>query len=151
MEVKARRGAATPYIVISSEHQLDASGTDALFLQVTELDQAPSDAREHFTLTEIADRTEAVDIQCEPCCGRCVRRAPVATGFRWEDDYKDMPWIRGPDRLYRVCEEFPAITPAKFGAGVSNVRYSIALGDCEPFRTEESVLVSVLKDATDGA
>lgn len=151
IEVKARRGAATPYIAISSEHQLDTSGTDALFLLVTELDQAPSDARERFTLTEIADRTRQRIFSASPAAADAFEALLVATGFRWEDDYTDMPWIRGPDRLYRVCEEFPAVTPPKFGAGVTNVRYSIALGDCEPFRTEESVLVSVLKDAADGA
>jgi hypothetical protein len=62
-----------------------------------------------------------------------------------------MPWIRGPNRLYRIDEGFPAVTPANFGAGVSNVRYSILLSDCEPYRIDEAVLVKALKDATDGA
>ncbi len=150
VEVKARRGAATPYVAISSEHQLDGSGTDALFLQVTELDQAPSDARERFTLTEIADRAKQLIFVASPAAADAFDALLVATGFRWEDEYADMPWIRGPDRLYRVCEKFPAVTPAKFGVGVSNVRYSIALVDCEPFRIEDSVLVKALKDAADG-
>lgn len=151
VEVKARRGAATPYVAISSEHQLDSSGTDALFLQVTELDQAPSDSRERFTLTDIADRVKQRIFNLSPGAADALDGLLVATGFRWEDNYTDMPWIRGPDRLYRVCENFPAVTPGRFGAGVSNVRYSISLVDCEPFRTEDSVLVSVLKDAADGA
>jgi hypothetical protein len=151
VEVKARRGAATPYVLISSEHQLDASGTDALFLHVAELDQAPSDAKERFTLTEVADRTKRRIFSASPAAADAFDALLVATGFRWEDDYSDMPWIRGPDRLYRIDEGFPAVTPANFGAGVSNVRYSISLSDCEPYRVDEAVLVTALKDATDGA
>jgi hypothetical protein len=151
VEVKARRGAATPYVAISSEHQLDSSGTDALFLYVVELDQAPSDSRERFTLTDVADRVKRRILGVSPAAADALDSLLVAAGFRSEDNYEDMPWIRGPERLYAVGEDFPAVTPANFGTGVSNVRYSISLPDCEPFRTDDPVLVSALKEVTNGA
>ena len=56
IEVKARRGGATPSVAITSEDQLDERGVDSLFLYVVELDEAPEDATDGLTVRDVADR-----------------------------------------------------------------------------------------------
>jgi len=150
VEAKARRGAATPYIAISSEHQLDVTGVDTLFLHVAELDQAQSDAPGGFTLSEIARRLHSAIGITDQLAADLFETLLSAAGFDWEDDYSDVKWIQGPDRLYRVGDGFPCITPASFPGGVLNVRYSVSLFECEPFRVPVDVLAATLEGASHG-
>lgn len=144
IEAKARRGAATPYIAISSEHQLDTTGVDALFLHVAELDQAQSDSPGGFTLSEIARRLHSMIRNADQLAADLFESLLFAAGFDWEDDYSDVKWVRGPDRLYRVGDGFPCVTPASFPGGVLNVRYSVSLFECEPFRVPLDALTNTL-------
>ena len=136
IEAKARRGSGKPYIAISSEYQLDRSGTDALFLHVAELDKAIAGSENSFTLTDIADRIRNIIRAADPAANDLFEALLGAAGFRWEDDYSDMLWVHGPDRLYHVGDEFPSVTAAHLRLGVSRVTYSIALQECEPFSVD---------------
>jgi hypothetical protein len=144
IEAKARRGAATPYIAINSEHQLDDSGTDALFLHVVELDQAPSDRNEGFSVSVVAKRVRDKIAAADNGAVTTLDDLLSAAGFRWEDDYSDSHWIEGPSRLYRVSGDFPRITAQAVRPGVSNVKYSISLVECEPFLAADGALESAL-------
>lgn len=144
IEAKARRGAATPYVAISSEHQLDTTGVDALFLHVAELDQAQSDALGGFTLSDIARRLHSSIRTADHLAADQFESLLFAAGFGWEDDYSDMKWVQGPDRLYRVGDGFPRMTPASFPGGVLNVRYSVSLFECEPFHVPGEALATAL-------
>lgn len=145
IEAKARRGAATPYVAINSEHQLDNSGTDELFLHVVELDHAPSDTNEGFTVSDVARRIRSQIAEADDGAAIALDDMLSAAGFRWEDDYSDSNWIEGSSRLYRVDDEFPRITALTIMSGVSNVKYSIYLTACEPFHIDDNVLVSALE------
>lgn len=144
IEAKARRGAARPCIAINSEHQLDNTGTDALFLYVVEIDQALSDMSEGFSLSEMATRMQTQIAMADNGAVDIFNDRLSATGFRWEDDYSDSQWIEGPSRLYHVSEDFPCISAKTVMSGVSNVMYSVSLVDCEPFLVTDGVLKSVL-------
>ena len=65
IEAKAKRGAAQPYVQISSEHQLDEQDISQLFLAVTYVDDAAAEIQGALTLTEyvgrIADIAKAND------------------------------------------------------------------------------------------
>jgi hypothetical protein len=134
IEAKARRGAATPFIAISSEHQLDTSGVDALYLHVVELDGAAGENQDALTVTSVADRVRDQISKHDMEAAYLFERLLMSSGFRWEDDYKDSRWIEGASSLFEVCGEFPRITGTAFPSGVSNVKYSIALKDCAGFR-----------------
>ena len=134
IEAKARRGAATPHLAISSEYQLSTEGTDALFLHVAELSQAPADDPNAFCLTDVATRLRNRIASDDGAAADLFESLVIASGFDWSDSYSDFQFVAGPSRIYRVTERFPAITPALLTAAVSHVRYSIALSDCEPFR-----------------
>lgn len=145
IEAKARRGAATPYVVISSEHQLDGSGSDKLFLYVVELDQAPFDADQGSSVSDVADRVRSKIVQTDEAAGVVFEDLLSAAGFRWEDDYSDSRWIEGTNRLYSVNGDFPRITAASVMVGVSNVKYSISLTACDPFCVTDDTLKSALE------
>lgn len=140
IEAKARRGAARPYVAISSEFQLDAGGCDALFLYVVELDTAPEDASAAFTITDVARRIAERIAADAPSVTERFEGQLVAAGFSWDDDYSSFRWMSGPHRFLHVGENFPCITPAAFASGVERVRYDLSLVDCEPFRVDDEVV-----------
>lgn len=145
IEVKARRGGATPYVAISSEFQLDRSGTDVLFLHVSELDEAIPDSVGASTLTSIAERVRSIVRSLDESAADTFESVLASAGLRWEDDYTDALWVHGLDHSYRVEEGFPSITPNSFETGVSMVRYSISLADCEVFRVPGDMITANLQ------
>ena len=145
IEAKARRGAARPYVAISSEHQLDASGCDVLFMYVVELDAAPEGAASAFTLTDVACRIADRIAADAPAVLERFEGQLVAAGFSRDDDYSSFRWISGPHRFLHVVEDFPRITPAMFKSGVERVRYDLSLVECEQFRVDDDFVRGMLK------
>lgn len=144
IEAKARRGTATPYISISSEHQLDTSGTDSLFLCVTELTRATSESLDGFNVTDVAKRIREIIALADDDAVTLYESLLLAAGFHWEDDYTDSLWLMGSTHLYHVDDEFPSITSRTLSLGVSEVKYSISLNSCEPFLVPDATLNAIL-------
>lgn len=144
IEAKARRGAATPYVAVASEHQLDASGVGLLLLFVQEVDQAPSESPDGRSLSDVAAELRRTLSGADPGACAIFESLLSSAGFRWEDDYSDARWLFGRELLFRVAPGFPSITPSSFPAGVLNVRYSISLSACEPFQIPTEALGSLL-------
>lgn len=136
IEVKTRRGGATPHVQVSSESQLDESGLDALFLFVIDLDRAPADSGTGLTLTELVSRVRERVEQSDAASVVAFDNVLAAAGFRWTDDYSDMRWVIGSVHAYRVTGGFPRLAASAIPVGVSGVRYSIALCQCDPFGVE---------------
>lgn len=150
IEAKARRGAATPFVAISSEHQLDTSGVDALYLHVVELDRATANADHAVTVTDVANevrnRLSALDTSSIQQFDALL----MSSGFSWQDDYADSRWVEGARDIFEVRDNFPRVTTASFPSGVTNVRYSIALKDCIGFRASSEAVVNKLKWVKNG-
>ena len=136
--------------MISSEHQLDLSGTDALFLHVVELAAATDQNEDGFSVTDIASRLHRQIADADASAADHFDSLLVANGLNREDDYSDSQWIRGPDRLYRVGAGFPSVTPGQFPSGVSGVRYSVSLPDCEAWRVSTDEFRAALKGTGHG-
>lgn len=146
IEAKARRGASRPFVSISSEFQLDRTGTDDLFLYVVELDSAPEDAEAGFTVTDVARGLWEKVAADAPSILERLEGQLIAAGFSWEHDYSAFRWVSGPHRFLSVAEEFPCITPASFAPGVERVRYELSLVDCEQFRVDDDIVRAALED-----
>ena len=151
LEAKARRGAATPAIAVSSEHQLDSTGTAALFLHVTDLARGSVDTPDSFSVTDVARRVVSRVSGLDPGALEPLESLLAATGFQWADDYSDCLWIEIATHLYEVVEGFPRLTYDGVPAGVSRVKYSIALAECEPFSVDASRLRLFLEGAEHGS
>ena len=144
IEVKARRGGATPSIAITSEDQLDETGVDSLFLYVVDLDEGPEDATNGLTLKDVTDRVRERLYSLDPGAAGAFETLVSAAGVRPEDDYSNSRWLEGPSRLYLVTGEFPRIARSEVRSGVSRVRYAISLGDCKPFAASATALAQAL-------
>ena len=146
VEVKARRGGGTSSVRISSEDQLDESGVDILFLYVIELNEVPEDADDAVTIQDVADRIRRHLRMVDPGVLSIYESLLLAAGLRPEYDYSNHHWLEGSGHIYLVADEFPRIVHHELRSGVSLVGYTISLGDCEPFTTSSSSLVSALMD-----
>ncbi len=148
IEAKARRGAAVPYVAISSEHQLDSTSVDTLFLYVLEVATAAGNTRTTVTISEAVDAVRRVIVDHALAVADLFEERLAAIGFDRLDDYSDRHWIMGAEHLFEVREGFPRITPSMFTSGVSHVRYSIALTECEPFRTGSEILAKLISESS---
>lgn len=137
VEVKARRGAAKPFVQISSEDQLSDVENCSLCLVVSSIDAAiKPDGK---TLTDHVLDLEQTFTSAEPEAYRLWEQALADYGFSFDDDYSDRRWTMGKTNEFAVHGAFPRITTPLIG-GVSGVRYSIALDACVPFQIEPSAL-----------
>lgn len=135
IEAKARRGSATPFVRISSEHQLDTSGCDRLLLHVVELDRVidGGEPASVLSISSVADdiraKVESADRTALEMFDACL----VSAGVNRTEDYEDDLWIEGRTRLFDVMGDFPRITPENSGPAIRGVQYAIDLAACEPF------------------
>ena len=149
IEAKARRGTATPHVKISSEHQLDSADSDNLFLHVTEITAATDDTGDPVTISKIVERLHAIIADQDPATVDLFEALLAAIGFDWDDDYSDKRWLIGREDLFEVRDDFPRITPFMYPGGVSDLRYSISLPDCEPFRVDIENLIAAISGGCD--
>ena len=145
VESKARRGGATPYVAISSQHQLDGTGVDALFLHVVELDQEQAPDKPAWTLSEIAQRCRTAIAERDVGAVDLFEGLLSATGFNWDDDYSDTRWAEGKHSMFVVGQGFPRLVAAQCPEGVGNVKYTVDLGVCAEFKTAVDQLTDALR------
>lgn len=143
VEVKARRGAAKPYVQISSEDQLSDVAGQRLFLVVCAVDAVVKPSG--MTLTDHVNELEKLFSVADPEAYNLWEAAILATGFSFEDDYSERRWILGKATEFEVTEGFPRI-PTPVPTGVSSVRYSIGLDACAPFETPRDTLDAVISE-----
>lgn len=142
VEVKARRGAARPFVQISSEDQLSDVDGCSLHLVVSAVDAAVKP--DGKTLTDHVLELEKLYAAAEPEAYRLWEQALIDAGFDFDDDYSDRRWTLGKTAEFEVSGDFPRIT-APLKTGVSAVRYSIALDACAPFQVEPGVLDALIR------
>lgn len=145
LESKARRGGATPYVAISSQHQLDDVGVDVLFLHVVELDQEQAPDKPASTLTEVAQRCRTAIAARDVGAVDLFEGLLSATGFSWEDDYSDTRWTEGKHSLFAVADGFPRLVAAQCPEGVGNVKYTVDLTACAGFKVSLEQLTDSLR------
>lgn len=150
IESKARRGAATPFVTISNEHQLDTNGVDSLVLYVSEITEAGKDDKDAVTVTDVARMAHQEIEKLDASVSELFEKRLTATGFDWTDDYSDRKWLRGPDHTFEVRGDFPRITPDMYPSGVGNLRYAIFLPDCEPHRIDSDHVNKLITEGAHG-
>lgn len=146
IEIKARRGAAKPYVRISSEDQLSDVEGGSLFLRVYNVDSAvlPDGDTLHGHVSLTANCFEENDwayAQWQDLID--------ATGYAPEGDYADRRWILGLARTFEVVHGFPRIV-VPIPEGVGSLSYAIALGACEPFITLNETPLLAAKSVKNG-
>ena len=149
VEVKAHDPSAAPLVTISSEQQLDTYGLNALFLRVAEISDTHEDDPDGITVADVVGLVhETVQTQ-GPSVLDILEDRLAAAGFDWRDKYGDK-WLQGAEHLFEVADDFPCIVSGTYHAGITNVRYSISLVSCEPFRVGNERMISLLARNTNG-
>lgn len=141
VEVKARRGAAKPYVQISSEDQLADVHGCRLFLVVSPVDAVVKPSGQTLTdyVSDVDRIFAALDLDSYVLWEECLE----AIGFDFEDDYSDRRWVIGQSLQFEVKDGFPRV-PLPLPAGVSGVRYSIGLDACSPFSVDPEELTQLI-------
>ncbi|ELF6480627.1 PD-(D/E)XK motif protein [Vibrio fluvialis] len=136
IEVKTRRTAATPSISISSADQLADCDGGRLFLSVTNVESAI--VSEGMTLHDYVALTESL---FQEDCSTYTKweDAIYSTGYDPLNKYDDRCWLIRSTTYYEVLEGFPRIN-FPLPQGVQNVRYSISLDACEPFKINDNTV-----------
>ena len=143
------RGPTQKGVVISSEQQLDSAGCDRLFLYVAQIAAAADGPEGEITVTDAAKRVRSAIEARNPVAVEVFEERLFATGFDWEDDYSEQPWLVTGEILFEVRDEFPRLTPCMIPSGVEYVSYRLALGECEDYRASFAVLEAAVEGDSD--
>jgi hypothetical protein len=132
VEVKSRRAAAQPFLQISNEFQLSDVPDRRLWLTVLSVDAVASPFGE--TLHQIVARV-ARQFQADASNVTDWEHCLDASGYRAEDDYAGFLWVISDPTWHEVVAGFPRVDlPLRHG--VANLRYTVAIRDCEPFAVD---------------
>ena len=139
IEVKARRAAAKPFVIISSEDQLADVAGSRLFLQVVNVSSAVlpegHSLHDHVRITSeyFQESSNAFDAWEE---------ALYSTGYDPDSDYDDRRWQLGGAENYEVVEGFPRVA-SPVPLGVERVRYALSLEACLRFKYNSSLIEAI--------
>ncbi len=143
VETKTRRPMQNA-VVVSSERQLDPEGCDRLFLHVAQIAAATEETETGFTVTDAAKRVLRWLEARDPLAVGTFEERLLAAGLEWEHDYSDCLWLVTAETLFEVKDAFPRVTRSMLPAGIEDVRYRLALAECEDHRVEFAVLKAAL-------
>ena len=139
-----------PTVRIASAEQLDSTRETPLFLHVIEIAEVLGEAAGAVTVTDVVDRVLAVVETSDVAVRSDFEERLWAVGYDSADDYSDRRWIVGSTSFFRVRDGFPRIIPRMLPAGVTDVRYRVAVAQCEEFRVEAGAVAdSVSGDGDD--
>lgn len=144
IEAKARRGSSRPSVAISSEHQLDSTGLNSLYLHVVELSPAPETTSESFSVSAVANRIRERIMADDPGSVGIFDGLLTAAGLVSEHDYSSSCFVEGRSQVYIVGGGFPRITATDILPGLERVSYSIMLDTCELFEIAHDDLRNAL-------
>lgn len=147
IEVKARRGAAQPFVKISNEFQLADVPGQSLWLAVLAVDRVhpPHGRSLGEIVASMARRLEELD----PSTLVGWERRLAEAGYDTLQDYSEWRWVVSSRDYYRVTNGFPRIAVPAVPVGVTSLAYSISLSACAPFRTEwKDVVAQLAEDVT---
>ena len=149
LEAKACRPLASS-LRISSAEQLDSTDEARLFLHVVEVAEALEDSHSAVTVADVVGGTRDLIAAQDLSAEIDLEERLLAAGFDWAHDYSDHRWMIGGESLFEVAEGFPRITPDSIPPGVENVRYAVALSQCQDFQVQASDLADAVCEDHDG-
>lgn len=142
VEVKARRAAAKPYVLISSENQLADVEGSKLFLKVWNISSAVApegqSLHDHVRMTsQLFEKSITAYDQWEESID--------ATGYDVTHDYEGLCWHIVGSKTFEVVDGFPRIV-GPLPIGVEALKYSLSLDACTKFETYVDP-IQVIKEA----
>lgn len=142
LEVKTSTAHAFEHLIIASERQLDVVPDISLAVIALALDARPDHGE---TLPDMV--RESRSIAADTGCLNTLEDRLALFGYRNEDvdSYSDVGYTVRSRLQFAIQADFPRVIPADLRPGVSEVRYSVAIAACAPFRIGEGELSALLR------
>ena len=139
-EVKSQMASSDKLIRVSSEHQLDlVSGNIALYHQVfSTSDGAEGEGR---TLRQMVDETRQLVLNSSPAAVDLFQARLIEACYEPLEEYDVHKLVLTGRDVYEVTDDFPRISASDLPAGVSNLRYDLAIESCSAYKVEEEVMI----------
>ena len=142
LEVKTSAAPAFDHLIIANERQLDVVPSISLAVIALDLDARPNHGE---TLSDMI--RECRSIAADAGCLNTLEDRLALFGYKDEDvdNYTDVGYTVRSRLQFEIQAGFPRVIPANLRPGVSDIRYSIAIAACAPFRIGESDLSELLR------
>ena len=140
LEIKTSVANAFEHLMIASERQLDVNQDLSLALMALSLDARPNSGE---TLSEMVQGMKSV--ADDSGCLQLLEERLIVLGYEDSERYSEMGYSLRTRRQFSVQTGFPRIVSADLMAGVSNVRYSVAVAACVDFELADQELVEILE------
>ena len=137
IEVKTQGTSADRRLRISTEDQLDTSGSRIVICQQG-VAICSSDDDEANSLNGLASTLIAA-VEGSPQARGRLELGLDAAGWREDPTYDDR-WVLVDRNYFEVTDGFPRIVRSDLRQGVEDVRYRIRVADCMPFRIDETAV-----------
>lgn len=144
VEVKTGVGGQHQTIQISGEQQLDNTGLSSLYLYHLSLKEIRSKGGE--TLPALIDRIRK-NLQGEAEASATFDGLLFEAGYLDEhrEMYSEVSYADRSAQLFLVTEGFPRIIERDLTGGVGDVRYSVTIAACAPYRIDDDTFLSTIK------
>lgn len=149
IESKAKRGAARPYVKISSEFQLDMDGLSRLYLAVTYVDETAQGASDGLTLTDYVEVITQLVASNDAGSVGCLEGKLFEAGYSDEQDYSDCWWLVGQTRWFDVRDSFPRLMLSNVPDGIEQVSYNLDVGGCSDWEVTIDSVGQLLTGVTE--
>lgn len=142
LEVKTTHGNNHQKIQVSSERQLDTTHLDKLFLYHLSLEKVQESGESlNQIIATISTMLKADTIALNRFKSKLYEAGYFDQHFAL---YDSIGYFIRQDTFYIVENEFPRIQEHEIRSGVGDVKYSIILSQCEPFKQSEQSVFETL-------
>jgi hypothetical protein len=146
VEVKSSTSQPSARIHVSNARQLDATGIPALYLYVLQMDVRLTHG---LSLIEQIDSVSARLMQLQPAALAPFLDLLLQVGYdeTQRELYKDTHYAVRQESLFEIRSDFPRLIESDLRLGVGNLKYTVDLAACEPFRHALDDIDGLLKPA----
>jgi len=149
IEVKTTSGKEPQTLVISSERELDSSGTALLILAGLSLDERRGGSGESLNAAVHSVRAAVTDAAAQSLLDNLLVRAGYLHSQR--DLYDEPRYTVRRERFWHVVGDFPRITETDLRRGVGDCRYRIATAGLDEYlMTTAQVAAAIAVGETNG-
>jgi len=146
MEVKTTIAKQPLSVRVTSERQLDATGTRTLFLFVLMLDERETEAGPDAPGESLPDVVRKLRRELSPDIVEQFEDRLLEYGYLEADGprYETRRFTKRQERAFLVSDGFPRLTEGVLPVGIGDVSYALSLAACEQFAISvEEMLVTM--------
>lgn len=147
LEVKTTVAKQPVSVRITSERQLDVTGTEALFLLIVVLDEREVDGSPGAGGRSLPEQIHRLRAALPAAMLEAFDDRLLDYGFLEADAtrYECRRFTRRHEHAFLVSGEFPRLTEADLPVGVGDVSYKLSLSACEPFAVSIEQLLAAIR------